>query len=65
MDHEKFQSLVKSLYASVRELEVMFPGRPFTPDGHMVGSIGECLVADAYDLHLMPPSNQGYDAKLP
>ena len=62
MDHIKFQNLVKSLYSSVKELESMFPGRPFTPDGHMVGSIGECLVADAYDLELMPPSNQGYDA---
>ena len=40
----------------------MFPGRPFTPDGHMVGSIGECLVADAYNLKLMQPSNEGYDA---
>ena len=40
----------------------MFPGRPFTPDGHMVGSLGECLVADAYDLELMPPSNEGFDA---
>ncbi len=28
----------------------------------MVGSLGECLVADAYQLDLMPPSNEGYDA---
>jgi hypothetical protein len=41
----------------------MFTGRPFTPDGHMVGSLGECLVADAYNLDLMPPSNKGFDAK--
>ncbi len=41
----------------------MFPGRPFTPDGHMVGSLGECLVADAYNLDLMQPSNEGFDAK--
>jgi len=40
----------------------MFPRRHFTPDGHMVGSIGECLVADAYDLELMPASNKGFDA---
>jgi hypothetical protein len=46
----------------VKELECMFPGRPFTPDGHMVGSLGECLVADAYGLELMPPSTEGYDA---
>ena len=50
------------LYSTVHDLETMFPGRHFTPDGHMVGSIGECLVADAYDLELMPASNKGYDA---
>lgn len=40
----------------------MFPGRPFTPDGHMVGSLGECIVAEAYGLELMSPSNKGFDA---
>ncbi len=43
----------------------MFPGRHFTPDGHVVGSIGECLVADAYGLELMNASNKGYDALSP
>ena len=51
------------LYSIVSELEDMFPDRPFTPDGHMVGSIGECLVADAFDLTLMTPSNKGFDAE--
>jgi hypothetical protein len=62
IDHSKFQSLVQQLYATVQELEAMFPGRHFTPDGHMVGSLGECLVADAYGLKLLPASNKGYDA---
>jgi hypothetical protein len=63
MNHEHFQAQVKLIYQAERELEGMFPVRPFTPDGHMVGSLGECLVADAYDLELMPPSNLGYDAR--
>jgi hypothetical protein len=50
------------LYATVKELECMFPGRHFTPDGHMVGSLGECLVANAYDLKLETASNKGFDA---
>lgn len=62
INHDKFQSLVKQLYATVHELEAMFPGRHFTPDGHMVGSLGECLVADAYGLELKTASNKGYDA---
>lgn len=52
-----------TIYGAVNELESMYPGRPFTPDGHMVGSIGECLVADSYELKLMAPSNKGYDAE--
>lgn len=62
IDHDKFRALVKQLYATVNDLETMFPGRYFTPDGHMVGSLGECLVADAYDLELKTASNKGYDA---
>lgn len=63
MDRARFNSLIHQLYQTVHELEAMFPGRHFTPDGHMVGSIGECLVAAFYDLELMPASNQGFDAK--
>lgn len=62
IDHDKFRTLVKQLYATVNELETMFPGRHFTPDGHMVGSLGECMVADAYNLELKTASNKGYDA---
>jgi len=62
LDHKKFRTLIKQLYSTVAELEEMFPGRHFTPDGHMVGSIGECLVADAYNLELLTASNKGYDA---
>lgn len=62
MNVEKLQALVRQLYSTVSDLEEMFPGRPFTPDGHMVGSLGECLVAHAYGLTLLPPSREGYDA---
>ena len=62
INHEKLQTLVKQLYATVNELENMFPSRHFTPDGHLVGSLGECLVADAYNLKLLTASNKGYDA---
>jgi hypothetical protein len=57
--------LVKRLYAIVSELEALFPGRPFTPDGHLVGSLGEVLVAHRYGLELLNCSVQGHDAKAP
>lgn len=40
----------------------MFKGRHFTPDGHMVGSIGEALAAYYYGLELLPASTAGCDA---
>jgi hypothetical protein len=38
-------ALVSRLYEIVDELEEIFPGRHFTPDGHLVGSLGESLAA--------------------
>lgn len=60
---DKIPELIKRIYEIVNELEGLFPGRPFTPDGHMVGSIGEVLAAENFDLELLPPSFQGHDAK--
>lgn len=65
IDHNKLKELVRQLYAIVQQLETMFPGRHFTPDGHMVGSLGEVLVADLYGLDLMTASNAGFDAVTP
>jgi hypothetical protein len=56
------RNLIEQLFAVVRQLEARFPGRPFTPDGHQVGSLGEVIAAERYGLELMPPSTQGYDA---
>jgi len=56
-------ALIAQLYQTVRALNKLFPGRPFTPDGHLVGSIGEVIAADAYGLKLEKCSNPGFDAK--
>ncbi len=55
--------LITQLYAIVRKLNALFPGRPFTPDGHLVGSIGEVVAAFVYNLRLEKCSNPGFDAK--
>ncbi len=49
------------LYGVVEDLGKMFPGRPFTPDGHMVGSIGEVLASYHYGVELYDPSHKGHD----
>ncbi len=56
-------TLVKKLYEIVDELEERFPGRKFTPDGHLVGSIGEVLAAHDYGLELLDNSHKRHDAK--
>jgi len=57
--------LVHELYDIVEKLERLFPGRHFTPDGHLVGSLGEVWAAYLYGLELAPASTQGYDAICP
>jgi hypothetical protein len=62
-DLERIPPLVCRLYEIVDELSEIFPGRSFTPDGHLVGSIGEALAAYMFDLTLMVASNSGFDAR--
>ena len=53
---------VAKIYEAVAELEAAYPGRKFTPDGHLVGSIGEVVAAEALTLTLHPASYPGHDA---
>lgn len=59
---ERVPELIGRLYELVEELESLFPGRAFTPDGHLVGSIGEVLAAYRYKLLLHTASRAGHDA---
>ena len=54
---------IKTLYRVSHELEELFPGRHYTPDGHMIGSIGEVLAAYCYGLTLFEASKETHDAK--
>lgn len=58
---ESSRRAVREIFEACRSLSAS-TGRPFSPDGHLVGSLGEVLAADLLDLTLMPPSNDGYDA---
>ncbi|RUV37574.1 hypothetical protein EOB49_11195 [Mesorhizobium sp. M7A.F.Ca.MR.148.00.0.0] len=53
---------VAAIYRAVELLEACYPGRKFTPDGHLVGSIGEVVAAEALGLTLYPGSHPGHDA---
>ncbi|WFU77405.1 hypothetical protein QA645_22895 [Bradyrhizobium sp. CIAT3101] len=56
-------SAIAQIYEAVAELEERYPGRPFTPDGHLVGSLGEVVAQEIFKFDLYPPSNKGHDAR--
>jgi hypothetical protein len=63
IDWDAVASHLDALYSAADGLEKLFPGRKFTLDGHLVGSIGEVVAAYVFDLALNPGSTQGHDAK--
>jgi hypothetical protein len=60
--HMSLELLIRRLYDVVTELERLHPERRFTPDGHLVGSIGEVVAAKRYGLMLLPASEKTHDA---
>lgn len=59
---EQVAEKIRLLYEISHEMEALFPGRHYTPDGHMIGSIGEALAACCYGLELFPASEETHDA---
>lgn len=53
---------VAAIYAATKKLNAEYPLRSFTPDGHLVGHLGEAIAAKAFDLKLLPNSHPGHDA---
>ena len=64
-DNSAIAKTIRDLYAITAELESSYPGRHFTPDGHLVGSIGEVYAAERYGLELFPPSTKTHDGITP
>jgi hypothetical protein len=44
----KLPAPVAAIYKAVEELEAAYPSRKFTPDGHLVGSIGEVIAGKVF-----------------
>jgi hypothetical protein len=61
----KVLDLVRQIQAVVNELEVMYPERRFTLDGHLIGSVGEVIASEYYGLELMPTGARCHDATCP
>lgn len=63
IDWSNVNDLLAQLYNVTAQLEELFPGRSFSPDGHLVGSIGEVCAAHMFDIELLTASTKGHDAK--
>jgi hypothetical protein len=55
-------SAVAAIYRAVEQLRAEYPNRSFTPDGHLVGHIGEVIAAKEFKLDLLPNSHPSHDA---
>ena len=55
---------VQQLIEIVKELEKDFPGRHFTLDGHLVGSIGEVMASYYYGIELYKASAVAHDGEI-
>ena len=55
---------VQRLIGIVNELEEDFPGRHFTLDGHLVGSIGEVIASYYYGISLYTASMPAHDGEV-
>lgn len=54
---------IRKIFELADALERQYPGRHFTPDGHMLGSIGEVYAAERYGIKLYIASHQVHDGK--
>ena len=61
---EGIKDKVKQLIEIVKELEKDFPGRHFTLDGHLVGSIGEVMASYYYGIGLYAASAVAHDGEI-
>ncbi len=61
---EDVRKRVQDLIRIVNELECDFPGRHFTLDGHLIGSIGEVMAAYYYGIELYQSGAPIHDGEI-
>lgn len=58
--NDEIKKLIGQILGAAARLSSV-TGRPCTPDGHLVGSIGEIYAQEYYGVKLYPPSHKGHD----
>ena len=52
---------IRAIYKAVESLNERYGGK-FTPEGVLVGTLAEVLAEEKYDLDLLPPRTEAFDA---
>ena len=60
---QELQELIRKLYGLVLEMHTKFPHWKFTPDGRLVGDIGEALACYYFGLTPLDGNKKTHDAK--
>jgi len=58
----KIEEALNGLFTAVSMLQEAYPSKPFTPDGRLVGDIGEVVASLAYRLTLNEGLTKHHDA---
>lgn len=59
---KEIEKLITEMFSISKKLMAL-TSRPFTLDGHMLGSIGEVYAETYYNIKLYDPSHTGHDGK--
>lgn len=62
---QELTHIINELYELTSKLEGMYPGRYFTPDSHLAGSIGEVFAAERYGVSLFAAGHKTHDGTAP
>ncbi len=62
-DYEFIRQKISELLLIVKELEERFPGRKFTLDGHLFGSLGEAIAKYYYGINLYRTGMKKHDGE--
>jgi len=60
---EALKTAIRKMFEAQRQLREAFPKRLFTPDGRMIGDIGEATAEIAYQVTVDPTSRPHWDGK--
>ena len=57
----QLKKAIKHLYLSVKKLNSVFPDKPFTPDGRIIGDIGEVIASLKFNIVLDKKLREHWD----